>query len=87
MRILCSMLRIAYFVLLCLFGFCNSETVWEKDASEEVFLPFSGTGFTDVKLQCLPEAMKVTVDLEESFDGVFYTRGSYKVNKSYKNKT
>ena len=34
-----------------------------------------------MKLRCSDSTMDVEVDLEEDFDGVFYTRGSYREAK------
>lgn len=56
--------------------FCEQE-IWEKDASNDVYIEASREGFENVKLTCLEDRMEVEVNLEEDFDGVFYTRGSY----------
>ena len=55
---------------------CEGE-VWEKDMSEEVYIEASQEGFTEVVLSCGRNSMVVEVKMEEDFDGVIYTRGSF----------
>jgi hypothetical protein len=55
---------------------------WHKDASNDVYIEASDEGFESVSLNCDQDAMRVTVRLEEAFDGVFYTRGSYRSAKA-----
>ncbi len=67
-----SLLVLGPHLILC------EEQLWEKDASNDVYIEASREGFESVTLKCLPEdEMEVEVKLEEDFDGVFYTRGSY----------
>lgn len=54
----------------------SSET-WEKDMSEEIYIEASSEGFTEVRLTCGKKRMVVEVFMEEDFDGVIYTRGSF----------
>ena len=54
----------------------SSET-WEKDMSEEIYIEASNEGFTEVRLTCGKKRMVVEVLMEEDFDGVIYTRGSF----------
>jgi len=52
----------------------GEQQLWEKDASNDVYIEGSREGFEKVSLICSEKAMNVTVHLEEDFDGVFYTR-------------
>ena len=55
---------------------CVGE-VWEKDMSEDIYIEASHEGFTSVELSCGRKSMVVEVTMEEDFDGVIYTRGSF----------
>ena len=55
---------------------CVGE-VWEKDMSEDIYIEASHEGFTAVELSCGRKSMVVEVKMEEDFDGVIYTRGSF----------
>ena len=72
-------------ILSWLLFFCFPQKIWseiwEKDMSEEVYIEASRDGFEFVSLECLEKHFQVTLELEEPFDGVFYTRGSYKQGK------
>lgn len=59
--------------------------VWEKDMSNEVYIEASSEGFVSVQLTCGKKRMVVEVEMEEDFDGVIYTRGSFmsKCGKNY----
>jgi len=50
------------------------QQLWEKDASEEVYIEGSREGFERVDLKCNEKFMKISVKMEEDFDGIFYTR-------------
>ena len=49
----------------------------EKDICEDVYIEASHEGFTEVVLSCGRNSMVVEVKMEEDFDGVIYTRGSF----------
>jgi len=51
--------------------------VWEKDMSEEIYIEASHEGFHSIELTCGKKNMVVEVKMEEDFDGVIYTRGSF----------
>ena len=72
-------------VLSILWFFCFPHKIlseiWEKDMSEEIYIEASRDGFEFISLDCLENHFQVTLELEEPFDGVFYTRGSYKQGK------
>ena len=72
-------------VLSILLFFCFPHKIlseiWEKDMSEEIYIEASRDGFEFISLDCLEKHFQVTLELEEPFDGVFYTRGSYKQGK------
>ena len=51
--------------------------MWEEDINEEVYIEASQEGFTEVVLSCGRNSMVVEVKMEEDFDGVIYTRGSF----------
>ena len=50
---------------------------WEKDMSDEIYIEASHEGFRSVKLSCGKKRMVVEVKMEEDFDGIIYTRGSF----------
>ena len=50
---------------------------WEKDMSEEIYIEASHEGFRQIKLSCGNKRMVVSVEMEEDFDGIIYTRGSF----------
>ena len=62
--------------LLSLLLVVSAET-WEKDMSEEIYIEASSEGFTGVKLTCGKKRMVVEVNMEEDFEGIIYTRGSF----------
>ena len=67
-----------FILLLCLSLACVSEgEVWEKDMSEDIYIEASHDGFRSVELSCGRKSMVVEVKMEEDFDGVIYTRGSF----------
>merc|ERR1712242_263243 len=45
--------------------------------SEDIYIEASHEGFTSVELSCGKKSMVVEVTMEEDFDGVIYTRGSF----------
>ena len=51
--------------------------LWEKDMSDEIYIEASNEGFTSINLSCGNKRMVVEVKMEEDFDGVIYTRGSF----------
>ena len=64
-------------VLLMLMARLAMGEVWEKDMSNEVYIEASSEGFVSVQLTCGKKRMVVEVEMEEDFDGVIYTRGSF----------
>jgi len=54
----------------------NGE-MWEKDMSDEIYIESSFEGFNYVKLACGKKRMIVNVEMEDDFDGIIYTRGSF----------
>ena len=64
-------------IFACFIPLLSAE-IWEKDATEDVYIEASRDGFDRVHLECLEDFMRVRVDFDETFDGVFYTRGSYR---------
>ena len=50
---------------------------WEKDMSEEIYIEASHEGFTEVSLACGRKRMVAEVKMEDDFDGIMYTRGSF----------
>ena len=64
-------------VLLILMARLVLAEVWEKDMSNEVYIEASNEGFVSVQLTCGKKRMVVEVEMEEDFDGVMYTRGSF----------
>ena len=51
--------------------------VWQKDMTDEVYIEASTEGFRSVQLTCGRKRMVVEIDMEDDFDGVIYTRGSF----------
>ena len=45
--------------------------------SEEIYIEASHEGFSSVKLTCGKKRMVVEVKMDEDFDGIIYTRGSF----------
>ena len=64
-------------ILLLLLARLACGEVWEKDMSNEVYIEASSEGFVSVQLTCGKKRMVVEVEMEEDFDGVIYTRGSF----------
>ena len=54
----------------------RAET-WEKDMSDEIYIEASHEGFKSIQLSCGKKRMVVEVKMEEEFDGIIYTRGSF----------
>lgn len=54
----------------------RAET-WEKDMSDEIYIEASHEGFESINLSCGNKRMVVEVKMEEDFDGIIYTRGSF----------
>ena len=63
-------------LLLNIILLARAET-WEKDMSEEIYIEASHEGFSSVKLTCGKKRMVVEVKMDEDFDGIIYTRGSF----------
>jgi hypothetical protein len=64
-------------VWLCLLLAMVRCEVWEKDMTDEVYIEASHEGFHSVQLTCGKKRMIVELDMEDDFDGVVYTRGSF----------
>ena len=73
-----NLLRNLHFLLVW-YTLCSVSVgeVWEKDMSEEIYIEASHDGFRSVELSCGKKNMVVEVKMEEDFDGVIYTRGSF----------
>merc|ERR1719150_2247435 len=54
----------------------RAET-WEKDMSNEIYIESSHEGFSSVQLSCGKKRMVVEVKMDDDFDGIIYTRGSF----------
>ena len=63
-------------LLLNIIILARAET-WEKDMSDEIYIEASHEGFSSVKLSCGKKRLVVEVKMEEDFDGIIYTRGSF----------
>ena len=63
-------------LLLNIFVLVKTET-WEKDMSDEICIEASHEGFRSIQLSCGKKRMVVEVKMEEDFDGIIYTRGSF----------
>ena len=76
-------MRLKLFLIIQLITLIKAE-LWEKDMTEEVYIAASVEGLKELQLECTKTQMKVKIELEdhvEGFDGVVYTRGSYKMGK------
>lgn len=69
-----------WFFIHFAFGFCCGE-LWEREVGSQMTIGPSLRGYNEVNLKCGAEHMSITVKTENDFDGVLYTRGSYR-NKS-----
>ena len=67
-----------HFLVLILSSIAASDEIWEKDASNDVYIEGSRDGFEAVKVHCKENSMSVSINLEETFEGIFYTRGNYR---------
>ena len=45
--------------------------------SDEIYIEASHEGFKSIQLSCGKKRMVVEVKMEEDFDGIIYTRGSF----------
>ena len=63
-------------LLLSVLLLARAET-WEKDMSDEIYIEASHEGFSSVQLSCGKKRMVVEVKMDEDFDGIIYTRGSF----------
>ena len=64
-------------VLMTTLSLAAQAETWEKDMSEEIYIEASHEGFTEVSLACGRKRMVVEVKMEDDFDGIMYTRGSF----------
>ena len=64
-------------VLVTTLSLAAQAETWEKDMSEEIYIEASHEGFTEVSLACGRKRMVVEVKMEDDFDGIMYTRGSF----------
>ena len=62
--------------LLNILLLARAET-WEKDMSDEIYIESSHEGFSSVQLSCGKKRMVVEVKMDDDFDGIIYTRGSF----------
>lgn len=63
-------------IWMLIVSMARAET-WEKDMSDEIYIEASHEGFESVNLSCGNKRMVVEVKMEEDFDGIIYTRGSF----------
>ncbi len=73
-------MRVIVISLIWTLVHCDTE-IWEQDMSQDVYIEGTGEGFQNVLLNCHDESMEVIVHMDEKFDGIFYTRGSYQMGK------
>lgn len=64
-----------------LFVFSYGE-LWEREVGSQMTIGPSLRGYNEVSLKCGAEHMSITVKTEGNFDGVLYTRGSYRNQSS-----
>ena len=64
-------------VMMMMMVMRSSQETWEKDMSDEIYIEASHEGFESINLSCGNKRMVVTVKMEEDFDGIIYTRGSF----------
>ena len=63
-------------IWMLIVSMARAET-WEKDMSDEIYIEAIHEGFESVNLSCGNKRMVVEVKMEEDFDGIIYTRGSF----------
>ena len=69
-------------LILITFSTILRAEIWQGEVGKDVYIEASTEGLKSVHLECFEDKMKVKIDLEEvGFDGVIYTRGSYKMGK------
>lgn len=59
---------------MCVTG---AEAGWKQDLTNEINIGVSDAGYSKVVLDCEDDHMAFVVTLEEEFEGVVYTRGSF----------
>lgn len=64
-------------VLVGLLAVAVSAAEWKEDLSNHVRIGVSDAGYSKVVLDCEDENMAFVIRLEEDFEGVIYTRGSF----------
>lgn len=64
-------------VLVGLLAVAVSAAEWKEDLSNHVRIGVSDAGYSRVVLDCEDENMAFVIRLEEDFEGVIYTRGSF----------
>ena len=69
------------FIFVIILPISKAE-IWSGEVGKDVYIEASTEGLEAVHLDCSENKMKVHIELEEEgFDGVIYTRGSYKMGK------
>ena len=59
-----------------------SAEIWQGEFGKDVYIEATTEGLEAVHLKCYEDKMEVMIELEQPrFDGLIYTRGSYKMGK------
>lgn len=66
---------VGFFALVAAAG--AAEAGWRKDLTNEINIGVRDAGYSRVVLDCKDDHMAFVVSLEEEFEGVVYTRGSF----------
>lgn len=78
----CHYFQLHFWTYIYFFCVFSSGERWEREVGSQMTIGPSLTGYNEVNLKCGVEHMSITVKTEDNFDGVLYTRGSYRNQSS-----
>ena len=60
----------------------SKAEIWQGEFGKDVYIAATTEGLEAIHLKCYEDKMEVKIELEQPrFDGIIYTRGSYKMGK------
>ncbi|XP_067006621.2 uncharacterized protein [Anabrus simplex] len=62
--------------VIAAFSFVNAD-VWKQEVGSQMAIGETNSGYKRVELRCGANYMEVSLETEEDFSGVIYTRGSF----------
>ena len=61
-----------------LFSGCQAnDQVWQQDLTQNINIGSSTSGYRSLQLHCAEDYISVQLELDEPFEGAFYTRGTF----------